>query len=69
MMMHRTHLTPREGTVWMEPSANKGHQQVLKDINRMSIVRQLCVHPGLSRTGLAAAVELTKSTVSCSCAS
>jgi predicted NBD/HSP70 family sugar kinase len=49
--------------VWIESSANRGHQQILKDINRMSIVRQLCVQPGLSRTGLAAAVELTKSTV------
>jgi len=47
-----------------ESSASKGHQQVLKDINKMSIVRHLCTHPGLSRTGVAAAVELTKSTVS-----
>ncbi|HEY9064334.1 MAG TPA: ROK family transcriptional regulator [Burkholderiaceae bacterium] len=63
MMMHRTLQPPREGAMWIEPSAIKGHQQALKDINRMSIVRQLCVHPGLSRTGLANAVELTKSTV------
>lgn len=48
----------------VETSANKGHQQVLKDINKMSIVRHLCTHPGLSRTGVAAAVDLTKSTVS-----
>jgi predicted NBD/HSP70 family sugar kinase/DNA-binding XRE family transcriptional regulator len=41
-----------------------GHQQLLKDINRMSLVRQLFVHPGMSRADLAAAVGLTKSTVS-----
>src|SRR3954471_6372745 len=41
-----------------------GHQQLLKDINRMSLVRQLFAHPGMSRADLAAAVGLTKSTVS-----
>lgn len=41
-----------------------GHQQLLKGINRMSLVRHLCTHPGLSRVELAAAVGLTKSTVS-----
>ncbi|NRF71133.1 ROK family transcriptional regulator [Aquincola sp. S2] len=41
-----------------------GHQQLLKSINRMTLVRHLCVHPGLSRADLAVAVQLTKSTVS-----
>src|SRR5512134_1440183 len=41
-----------------------GHQQLLKGINRMSLVRHLCAHPGLSRADLAIAVQLTKSTVS-----
>lgn len=41
-----------------------GNQQLLKDINRMALVRHLCVHPGLSRADLATAVGLTKSTVS-----
>jgi predicted NBD/HSP70 family sugar kinase len=40
-----------------------GHQQVLKSINRMTLVRHLCAHPGLSRSDLASAVQLTKSTV------
>jgi len=41
-----------------------GSQQLLKVINRMALVRQLCAHPGLSRADLAVAVGLTKSTVS-----
>jgi predicted NBD/HSP70 family sugar kinase len=41
-----------------------GNQQLLKDINRMALVRHLCAHPGLSRADLAPAVGLTKSTVS-----
>jgi predicted NBD/HSP70 family sugar kinase len=41
-----------------------GHQQLLKDINRMALVRHLCGHPGLSRADLATAVGLQKSTVS-----
>jgi predicted NBD/HSP70 family sugar kinase len=41
-----------------------GHQQLLKGINRMSLVRHLCANPGLSRADLAGAVQLTKSTVS-----
>ena len=41
-----------------------GNQQLLKDINRMVLVRQLCTRPGLSRADLATAVGLTKSTVS-----
>lgn len=41
-----------------------GNQQLLKDINRMALVRHLCAHPGLSRADLATAVGLTKSTVS-----
>lgn len=40
-----------------------GKQQLLKDINRMALVRQLCARPGLSRAELAPAVGLTKSTV------
>jgi len=39
-------------------------QQLLKVINRMTLVRHLCAHPGLSRADLAGAVNLTKSTVS-----
>jgi predicted NBD/HSP70 family sugar kinase len=41
-----------------------GSQQLLKESNRMSLVRQLCTQPGLSRADLASAVGLTKSTVS-----
>jgi predicted NBD/HSP70 family sugar kinase len=39
-------------------------QQLLRSINRMALVRQLCAQPGMSRAELAAAVGLTKSTVS-----
>ncbi|KQV49124.1 hypothetical protein ASC95_15895 [Pelomonas sp. Root1217] len=38
-------------------------QQLLKVINRMALVRQLCAKPGQSRADLAAVVGLTKSTV------
>ncbi|MBW8779757.1 MAG: ROK family protein [Burkholderiales bacterium] len=41
-----------------------GQQRLLKGINRMTLVRQLCAKPGLSRADLAASVQLTKSTVS-----
>jgi predicted NBD/HSP70 family sugar kinase len=41
-----------------------GQQRLLKGINRMTLVRQLCARPGLSRADLAASVQLTKSTVS-----
>jgi predicted NBD/HSP70 family sugar kinase len=41
-----------------------GGQQLLKTINRMALVRQICLKPGLSRADLASAVGLTKSTVS-----
>jgi len=41
-----------------------GDQQLLKQINRMALVRHLCGTPGLSRAALAEAVGLTKSTVS-----
>jgi predicted NBD/HSP70 family sugar kinase len=41
-----------------------GDQQLLKQINRMALVRQLCSEPGLSRAALAEKVGLTKSTVS-----
>ena len=44
--------------------AAAGHQQLLKSINRMTLVRHLCANPGLSRSDLASAVQLTKSTVS-----
>ena len=40
-----------------------GQQRLLKGINRMALVRQLCARPGLSRADLAASVQLTKSTV------
>lgn len=45
-------------------AAVAGHQQLLKGINRMALVRHLCTSPGLSRADLAQAVGLTKSTVS-----
>jgi len=41
-----------------------GHQQLLKGINRMALVRHLCANPGRSRADLAVEVQLTKSTVS-----
>jgi predicted NBD/HSP70 family sugar kinase len=44
--------------------AHPGHQQLLKDVNRMALVRHLCAHPGLSRADLATAIGLQKSTVS-----
>jgi len=47
--------------VHVEPA---GGQQLLRSINRMTLVRQLCVRPGMSRAELATAVGLTKSTVS-----
>ncbi len=40
-----------------------GQQRLLKGINRMALVRQLCAKPGLSRADLAASVQLTKSTI------
>jgi predicted NBD/HSP70 family sugar kinase len=43
---------------------NAGNQQLIKDINRMALVRCLCANPGLSRADLAPAVDLTKSTIS-----
>lgn len=46
------------------PAEAAGNQQLLKDINRMALVRHLCAHPGLSRADLATAVGLQKSTVS-----
>lgn len=39
-------------------------QHLLKDLNRMAIVRHLGAQPGLSRAGVAEALQLTKSTVS-----
>jgi predicted NBD/HSP70 family sugar kinase len=45
-------------------AAARGHQQVLKGINKMAIFRHLSASPGLSRTDVAASVQLTKSTVS-----
>jgi len=50
----------------LQEEAAKGSQQLLKVINRMTVVRYLCASPGASRTHLAAAVGLTKSTVSTS---
>jgi predicted NBD/HSP70 family sugar kinase/DNA-binding XRE family transcriptional regulator len=46
------------------PVEATGNQQLLKDINRMALVRHLCANSGLSRADLATAVGLTKSTVS-----
>ncbi|UXH80720.1 ROK family transcriptional regulator [Roseateles amylovorans] len=48
----------------MQQPESGGSQQLLKVINRMALVRHLCVHPGLSRADLAAEVGLTKSTIS-----
>jgi len=41
-----------------------GDQHLLKDLNRMAIVRQLSARPGQSRAALAESLLLTKSTVS-----
>ena len=41
-----------------------GSQQMLRSINRLALVRQLFASPGMSRTDLAGAIGLTKSTVS-----
>ncbi len=48
----------------MQQPETASSQQLLKVINRMALVRHLCVHPGLSRADLAAEVGLTKSTIS-----
>lgn len=50
----------------MRAEPAKGGQQLLKVINRMTVVRYLYANPGASRSDLAAAVGLTKSTVSSS---
>ena len=50
----------------MHAELAKGGQQLLKVINRMTVVRHLCATPGASRADLATAVGLTKSTVSSS---
>jgi len=41
-----------------------GDQQLLKQLNRMALVRQVSTQPGLSRAALAEVLQLTKSTVS-----
>ncbi|QJE01163.1 ROK family protein [Massilia forsythiae] len=41
-----------------------GDQQLLKQLNRMALVRQVGARPGLSRAALAEQLHLTKSTVS-----
>ena len=41
-----------------------GDQQLLKQLNRMAVVRQVSTQPGLSRAALADVLGLTKSTVS-----
>ncbi|QGZ42635.1 putative NBD/HSP70 family sugar kinase [Pseudoduganella flava] len=41
-----------------------GDQQLLKQLNRMALVRQVSTQPGLSRAALADVLQLTKSTVS-----
>lgn len=41
-----------------------GDQQLLKQLNRMALVRQVAAQPGLSRAALADVLGLTKSTVS-----
>ncbi|MGM9486583.1 ROK family transcriptional regulator [Ideonella sp. YS5] len=40
-----------------------GSQLLLRGVNRMAVVRQLCVNPGLSRSDLSACLGLTRSTV------
>src|SRR5438094_9858169 len=41
-----------------------GDSQLLKQLNRMALVRQVSTQPGLSRASLADVLGLTKSTVS-----
>ena len=41
-----------------------GDHQLLKQLNRMALVRQVSTQPGLSRASLAEVLGLTKSTVS-----
>jgi DNA-binding IclR family transcriptional regulator len=41
-----------------------GDQQLLKQLNRMALVRQVSIQPGLSRAALADVLGLTKSTIS-----
>ena len=40
------------------PIEAAGSQQLLKDINRMALVRHLCAQPGQSRADLATADDL-----------
>jgi len=41
-----------------------GSQQLMKTVNRMALVRQICATPGISRADLADVVGVTRSTVS-----
>lgn len=50
----------------MHAELAKGGQQLLKVINRMTVVRHLCASPGASRAEVATTIGLTKSTVSTS---
>lgn len=50
--------------MWVYEVLITGDQQLLKQINRMALVRQLCAKPALSRADLAETLGLTKSTVS-----
>jgi len=54
---------PRQERGHALPVDIPGNQQLLKESNRMALVRHLCANPGLSRADLATAVGLTKSTV------
>ena len=46
------------------PMPVTGDQQLLKQLNRMALVRQVSIQPGLSRAALADVLGLTKSTIS-----
>jgi predicted NBD/HSP70 family sugar kinase len=64
LFVGQTNITATQHSGEIVAHEATGNQQLLKDINRMALVRHLCANPGLSRADLATAIGLTKSTVS-----
>lgn len=48
---------------WILSVGVTGNQLQLRGVNRMAVVRRLCLKPGMSRSDLSAALGLTRSTV------
>lgn len=62
VVLHNHHNDNDEAAY--HPMPMTGDQQLLKQLNRMALVRQVSAQPGLSRAALADVLGLTKSTVS-----